>query len=534
MAELNLITSGAYIAQELAAEFGQLPPSFLPMGVSRLYEAQATRLQDAPIYLSVPETFEPGPFDRNRLQELGVTLIPVPEGIQLGESIAYALNYIGGAFDAIRILHGDTLIGEMPRNMGDTIAVAQSKDNYSWAAVDLSDGFVVSLETISAGSEKITNRPVACGYFAIDDSRMLVRCITRARGNFINGLNIYAKERPVRAIFATDWLDFGHIQTYFQSRRSINTARSFNRLIIDDISVRKSSNDKEKIRAESDWYKKAPANVQPYCARIIESGEENGQQFYSTVYEYAPTLAELFVFSSIGQATWRRILRSCQSFLEACSINRGPGSGDAVLNTLAIRKTKSRLEKFSKDSGFDIHRNNKFNGKYFPSLWKISEELESFIDLTSGRGECLMHGDFCFSNILYNSRAARIIVIDPRGSTHGDSSTCFGDLRYDLAKFSHSIFGYYDLVLAGRYRMTGSRPHNFSIDYDTGSHGEWLKDALAEITIDGISANSTEIRALTVGLFLSMLPLHADRPDRQSAFVATALRLYAELEGRDT
>jgi hypothetical protein len=35
---------------------------------------------------------------------------------------------------------------------------------------------------------------------------------------------------------------------------------------------------------------------------------------------------------------------------------------------------------------------------------------------------------------------------------------------------------------------------------------------------------------VTIGLFLSMLPLHADRPDRQAAFIANALRLYAELD----
>jgi hypothetical protein len=32
------------------------------------------------------------------------------------------------------------------------------------------------------------------------------------------------------------------------------------------------------------------------------------------------------------------------------------------------------------------------------------------------------------------------------------------------------------------------------------------------------------------GLFLSMLPLHADRPDRQGAFIANALRLFGDLD----
>jgi hypothetical protein len=54
---------------------------------------------------------------------------------------------------------------------------------------------------------------------------------------------------------------------------------------------------------------------------------------------------------------------------------------------------------------------------------------------------------------------------------------------------------------------------------------------LGEMVVDGLPAGGREVRVVMVGLFLSMLPLHADRPDRQQAFVANALRLYAELEG---
>ncbi|MNF05243.1 hypothetical protein D3C80_2049270 [compost metagenome] len=37
-----------------------------------------------------------------------------------------------------------------------------------------------------------------------------------------------------------------------------------------------------------------------------------------------------------------------------------------------------------------------------------------------------------------------------------------------------------------------------------------------------------DIMPLTVLLFLSMLPLHADRPDRQEAMLVNALRLYSD------
>jgi hypothetical protein len=48
--------------------------------------------------------------------------------------------------------------------------------------------------------------------------------------------------------------------------------------------------------------------------------------------------------------------------------------------------------------------------------------------------------------------------------------------------------------------------------------------------VDGVRGLSEPVRAVTTSLFLSMLPLHAERPDRQQAFVANALRLWRELD----
>jgi hypothetical protein len=39
-----------------------------------------------------------------------------------------------------------------------------------------------------------------------------------------------------------------------------------------------------------------------------------------------------------------------------------------------------------------------------------------------------------------------------------------------------------------------------------------------------------EILAITIQLFLSMLPLHSDRPERQKAFIANAIRLNKKLK----
>ncbi len=530
---MRLITSAAYVGQELSAEFGEIPPAFLPVGVARLYEAQIARLgANRPIYMTIPETFTPQPHDQRRLDDLGVILLPVPEGLRLGESIVYAINSIDSPPGPIQILHGDTLIDDLPDDADDLIAIHAEGDDYSWAAVDLDGDRIVSLEVIAAGHGREDTRSVACGFFGFGSSSALVRAVTRARGDFIGGLNLYAHERPMQAARVLGWYDFGHIQTYFRSRRAITTARSFNTLHIDATTVRKSSRDCAKMQAETHWLTRLPTPLLPFSARLLDSGETGDVAFYATEYQYAPTLSELFVFSSIGRATWKNVLSSCHDFLTACAATRGGGSGDAVLAELAVAKTMMRLERYASETGFDIDAPTSLGGRPLPSLRRIADELRQAIDLDTGRPETVMHGDFCFSNILYNSRSARISVIDPRGYVRAGTNSLYGDSRYDLAKLSHSIAGRYDHIVAGRYALARDGSHGFSIEFESSPHHHWLQQALAEFEVDGISAGSVAVRAVTAGLFLSMLPLHDDRPDRQVAFIANALRLYSELQGR--
>ena len=532
MPTLRLIASAAYLGQELAAEFGKIPPAFLPVGVSRLYELQVSRLgAGGPIHLTIPESFVPQPFDQQRLLELGVALLPLPDGLTLGEAIVYAINSIDMPSGPLQLLHGDTLIGDVPTAAADLVAVHDEGDDYSWAAVDVEDGLATGLEVIAAGQGRDDTRPVACGYFAFESSGRLVRAITRARGDFIAGLNLYTRERPLQAARIAQWNDFGHIQTYFRSRRAITTARSFNMLQIDAATVRKSSRDTAKMQAEAAWLGTLPSPLLPFSARLLEAGTASDVAFYRTEYQYAPTLSELLVFCQVGRSTWKNILRSCRDFLQICTRFDGGGSGDAVLGELAVDKTRTRLERYARETGFDIDRQTRLDGRPLPSLRQIAAEVAGAIDLGSGRPDTVMHGDFCFSNILYNSRAARISVIDPRGYVRDGQVSMFGDTRYDLAKLSHSIAGCYDHILAGRYALRRDGSHEFAISFESSLHHGWLREALDEFEVDGVRAGSREVRAVTVGLFLSMLPLHADRPDRQAAFIANALRLYTELQG---
>ncbi|WP_424814430.1 phosphotransferase [Roseococcus sp. YIM B11640] len=523
--------SGAYVGAELAAEFGKLPPAFLPVGMSRLYEFHLALLgAQRSIYLTIPEDYELTPEDRRRLEELGVTALPLPERLQLGEAVVHAVNMVAGPDQPLFLLHGDTLIEGLPLGETDLIVLADNADGYSWAEAEVAGDCVLSLETIPAGSERVSGRPVAAGYFAFGSSLGLVRALTRARGDFVGGINLYAAETPLRPHQAATWHDFGHSQTYFRSRRAVTTERSFNTLRLDGRTARKMSRDGAKMRAEAQWLRDIPPAVQLYGVRVLDSGECDGLSFYETEYQYIPTLSELFVFGALNRPVWTRIMESCAEFLAVCARHGTAGSSKPMLRKLAIEKTMERLEQHARLSGFDIDRPVRFRDRPLPSLRDIAGNLAALLERSADRPATVMHGDFCFSNILYDSRTRRIKVIDPRGHIEAGTPGILGEQRYDLAKLAHSIIGRYDHIIAGRYAASVSDPYRVSIDFERTPQQAWLQDMFGELVLGRAGAPGEEVHAVMTGLFLSMLPLHADRPDRQGAFIANALRLYAMME----
>jgi hypothetical protein len=527
---VRLIMSGAVVGQELAAEFGPLPPSFLPVGVQRLYELQAKALDGRPCHLVLPETFALPEDDAARLAELGVEVVAIPEGLRLGEAVVYALNAIGAGDAPVHILHGDTLIAHPPLEAADVIVAAARANEYAWAEIDADEaGRIRALVTTPAGEDGREGWPIAAGYFAFASALDLLRALTRCRGDFIAGLNHYCATHAVRLALADDWLDFGHLSTFFQSRLAVTTARAFNTVRIDGLTARKSSDDAAKMRAEAHWLQAAPPAVQIYTARLLGFGLADGRAFYETEYEFLPVLSELLVYGAVGRQPWLRIMGSCEDFLRALASVRGEGSGDRALRRLAADKTLARLEAYARATGRSVTAPMSYAGRPLPPLVAIAEQLAPAMDLASGRFECAMHGDLCFSNLLFDSRNRRIKAIDPRGSLGGEPSL-YGDLRYDLAKLAHSIVGRYDQIVAGRYRL-----EHYGADYELAfaplACQPWLEGALGDLVVDGMSGLSEPVRAVMASLFLSMLPLHADRPDRQQAFVGNALRLFSAMDG---
>ena len=349
-----------------------------------------------------------------------------------------------------------------------------------------------------------------------------------AEGDFYDALNRQATETALRAITPAPWLDFGHVQTFFRSRRIVTTERAFNSLQIGEMHVRKrSATAAPKLRAEARWLREAPPAIAPFCARLLQEGEDADSYFYDSEYEYMPTLAELYVFGRVTPPAWSRILDSCTKFVDASVQAGGHAEVDGLLHRLVVDKTAERLDTFAAQAGLDLDAPNTLNGTPAPSLRRCLRDIEAIL-AGCGDAPSVMHGDFCFSNILYSFRRDRVRLIDPRGLTERGEFSLYGDRRYDLAKLMHSIVGRYDLIMAGQH--TGGRvgAQAFELSFPAESWRGQIEAIAASLTMGGVRLGSDVVWAAMASLFLSMPPLHADRPDRQGAFIANALRLHLE------
>jgi hypothetical protein len=193
---------------------------------------------------------------------------------------------------------------------------------------------------------------------------------------------------------------------------------------------------------------------------------------------------------------------------------------------LVTEKTRIRVKDYIKQSSKNFNLPTSLNGVGLPSVNYIINDCLSKID----ENNCLtgvLHGDLCFSNILYDTRSDRIKVIDPRGLDHSNNFMYIGDLRYDISKLNHSIFGLYDYIISGAYNL-----HEYDdFNYDFEILVDERIDNIQELYIDKMrfpNISALELMPETVLLFFSMLPLHSDNPDRQNAFIANAIRLYSK------
>lgn len=528
-----IIASAAYLDPQLEAEFGHIPPAFLPLGSRRLYEHQieCVRADDASVLLSLPEDFVLSDPDAEALAALGVTVVPVPLGLTLGQSLVYVINVSARAIGPISVLHGDTLLEGIDLEVPDAVSVGPALPGYQWGNVTQRDG-MLQLAERRAGLAVGETTVILTGWFSFSDTALLVQAITQQGGHFINGLLAYVRLRQVQTLEARNWFDFGHADTYYQSRRRVTTQRAFNDLTITRRTVIKTSGNLRKMQAEANWFEQLPPSLRIHVPALLDSSRSANGGGYSLEYLHLPTLTELFVFGRLSAPAWRRIFESCDEALTGMAAFAAPEGETGDVDAIYRLKTQERLEEHARATGIDLNAPLRFGRAWLPSLERMAAMAADAIPAAGVQHLTLIHGDFCFSNLLYDHRADLIRMIDPRGIDAQGGLCRFGDRRYDIGKLYHSVVGRYDQIVAGHYKLQCFGELDFDLSLPSDKRYADIETEFSTRLFAGLSVESAAAPAIGVLLFLSMLPLHADNPMRQRAFLANAMRLFLAMDGK--
>ena len=334
---------------------------------------------------------------------------------------------------------------------------------------------------------------------------------------------------------------------------SMVASRCFNQVSIDQKMgvVTKQSSEVKKLQQEVHFYQSLPAHLQIYFPRLIDSGISssidnagNAQDtaWYSLEYYPYKSLSQYFVYYALPMESWDdifdRLLFIHQQFTKTNSIDvhACPDSNTSneasrlidseALNQFYAQKLNARLAQAKTSDSLEQILNAKtisLNGQTLQGFntlqpWLMDQIQQLCRNVKIG----FVHGDLCFSNILFEPGSGVLRLIDPRGDFIGSVNQ--GDPRYDLAKVLHSVHGRYDFIINDLFRLEQD-DLNFEFTMPQSDYLEKLQSLL----FDKIMAQTTyarhELILLESLLFLTMLPLHRDQPKRQVAFLLTGLKL---------
>lgn len=511
-----IINSSSYINAEFQAELGHLPLCMLPIGNKKLLELQVAALQqqlpDEKIVLTLPEGYVLTLNEKAVIEGLPITVLRIPDNLRLSETILYVLNLdIDKSFRFIRIIQGDILLTQIP-NATDCVGVTREPRNFSF----------------QARKKHRENPSDWIGYFAFSSRLDLIKALAISKKSFTKAVYRYQQHVTMQLVTITGVYHCTHFDDYIHARANMTTQRAFNSLVIKSGLVTKRSEDHHKIQAEIYWFTHIPTSLRRFTPQLIDYQATGEQSFY--VLEFLPfmPLNELYVHGHNTIPFWHYIFTLLQEFFEVAGQSEVRRDVDnsfaqAYAYDLYHKKTIQRLGQYEESNGLRLASPIYYGDCYLGTLQSIADDCINKI-LAMPAKVSVMHGDLCFSNIMYDSRGRRIKVFDPRGTDLAGNFSIFGTASYDLAKLAHSVIGMYDFIIAGRYEL---REHKkgAEIEFDIDERLTAIRDDfLAMNFVTGFA--TIDIMPAVVLLFLSMLPLHSDRPDRQQAMLVNAFRLY--------
>lgn len=343
------------------------------------------------------------------------------------------------------------------------------------------------------------------------------------------------RDEPLWTARAGLWLDCGNPDRQASSHRSLLQARAFNELHIDSVlgTITKRSQNAAKLIDEINYLRLLPKDLAVLFPRLVDYSTGWQDPWLKLEYYGYPTLAEVFLFENVDPGIWQRVFEHLRAVIEQGFMRHPRPLGRKALVEMYLTKTRERLAALGGNpalAALTTHRGElSINGRPTPNLPLLWERIEAAVErLADDAQGAVIHGDLCFSNILYDLRSGVCKLIDPRGSFGG--AGIYGDPRYDVAKLFHSVAGLYDFIVNDLFSVAVDGPEARLALRCLPQHAA-IRERFERVFFPQFSRE--QVTLLAGLLFVSMPALHYDAPQRQLAMYLRGLQLLdAALAGR--
>jgi hypothetical protein len=533
-----IIPSWLKLSVEMQAETGVCYPAFVPLGNRPLFAhilQQYSHLREHAEFMIVlpPEAPE---LDPRYGADFNVRALRLPASRSLGETILFALRGILED-QAVTIHLADTLItDEACVTPEDTIYVEDRRDLHRWTTlIEDGDGTVrVQQDRTSEGAN--VGQLACVGVFHFAKGRLLEQILSRLMADPVNrgetlfgAIESYSRSTRIQLRKPAQWLDCGNVDSYYESRLRFQNLRHFNTLEYDSSRglVTKRSRNVSAFRNQVRWFRQIPDELAPFLPRVFASSDGDSPSITMELVS-SPTLSDLYLSKRLAPGAWNDVAAKLKHIFSICAKYASDNEIAAALRAeVYLGKTRKRLAEYlaqvPEARGIRVSTGGRDVG-----IEDVFEQLPAYVagaGLDRPARLTPIHGDLCFSNLLYDIRRRHIVMIDPRGEF--SIPGIYGDPAYDKAKLMHSYAGGYDYIVTDHFEVHLDSGRRLTCSIEQNEY----RRKVAEIFDATIFDDETERRqagAIQALLFLSMTPLHRDQPQRQLAMLHTGLRLFME------
>lgn len=326
-------------------------------------------------------------------------------------------------------------------------------------------------------------------------------------------------------------VDLANLRDFLTFTSGSTATRHFNEVEVDTYYYTKSSSDKRKMLAEYSFYNLVPESMRPWLIQPFDYREKEDRASYRMMRYYLADTALQWVHGAFDHTSFQAFVERLLFFIrERPSRLCTAAESGALTQRLFVAKVEDRIRAFLAMADGQRINNLAKNSKPALDIERLLERYRALYTKHASRfasdHTVVGHGDPCFSNILYDQQRYLLKLIDPKGAVTEDE--LWTHPLYDVCKISHSVLGDYDFMNNGLYDVRLGDTNDLALHVNHSNQA-----ALKPVFLEAVRALKFDYKAMRLGeasLFLSMLPLHIDHPNKVLAFMLRADSILEEVE----